>query len=112
MAQTCDAFEGSSIPSDVLIGPLVKTSELLSRANDHFSYSDIDNAEVRGEILLSMSTNSFLAELQHIKDSTSYITLLRGNSKSWKRASSCIANANDLCSNSNANAIISRRSHQ
>ncbi|EAT77398.2 hypothetical protein SNOG_15173 [Parastagonospora nodorum SN15] len=84
MAQTCDAFESSAVLSDTLIRPLVKASELLSRANDHFSYSDIDNAEVRGAILISMSTNNFLAELQHIKDFISFFPLLKDNSLgSW-----------------------------
>jgi hypothetical protein len=57
-------------------------SELLSRVNDHFSYPDIDGADVRGEIMLDMSTTSFLAELKHIKDSILLNPILRDNSKS------------------------------
>jgi hypothetical protein len=83
ITQCCDAFEGSSIQTDILISPLIKTSELLSRVNDHFSYSDIDNAEIRGDTLLEMSSNSFLAELEHIKAWTLPNPLLKDNSESF-----------------------------
>jgi hypothetical protein len=82
MAQCCDAFAESSVPTDVLIRPLIKAGELLSRVNDQFSYDDIDNADVKGEILLEMSVTSFLAELKHIKDTTLLSPLLHHNSKS------------------------------
>jgi hypothetical protein len=52
---------------------------LLSRVNDHFSYSDIEDAENRGEIMLDMSVTSFLSELKHIKDSILSNSLLQGN---------------------------------
>jgi hypothetical protein len=54
----------------------------MSRVNDHFSYPDIDDAEVRGEMMLDMSATSFLAELSHIRESTFSSPLLQGNSKS------------------------------
>jgi hypothetical protein len=79
MAQFTDTFHKSSIPSDALIIPLLKASELMSRVHDHFSLSDIDNADVKGDILLSMSTNNFLAELTHIRDFTSSNPLLQNN---------------------------------
>ncbi|KAH4018226.1 hypothetical protein HBH61_198610 [Parastagonospora nodorum] len=97
MAQTCDAFESSAVLSDTLIRPLVKASELLSRANDHFSYSDIDNAEVRGAILISMSTNNFLAELQHIKDFISFFPLLKDNTTLILTLSLVEIGINEVC---------------
>jgi hypothetical protein len=105
MAQTCDAFERSAVLSDTLIRPLVKASELLSRANDHFSYSDIKNAEVRGAILISMSTNSFLAELQHIKDFISFFPVLKDNSESFERGTNCSTYAEISCSYIDTDAI-------
>jgi hypothetical protein len=89
MAQCCDAFDRSPVPTDALIRPLIKTSELLSRVHDHFSYDDIENADVRGELLLDMSATSFMAELKHIKDSVLLSPLLKDNSKSIE-VSSCI----------------------
>jgi hypothetical protein len=85
MAQCCDAFVESSVSTDVLIRPLIKTSELLSRVNDHFSYDDIDNTDVKGEILLEMSVTNFLAELKYIKDATLLSRLLHENSMSTLR---------------------------
>jgi hypothetical protein len=85
MAQCCDAFVESSLSTDVFIRPLIKTSELLSRVNDHFSYDDIDNADVKGEILLEMSVTNFLAELKYIKDATLLSRLLHENSMSTLR---------------------------
>lgn len=82
MAQCCDAFNGSSVPTDALIRPFIQTSELLSRINTHFSYDDIENADVKGEMMLEISANSFLGELAHIKDSASSSPLLNQNSKS------------------------------
>jgi hypothetical protein len=82
ITRSCDAFDGSSVSTDILIRPLTKITELMSRVNDHFSYPDIDDAEVRGEMMLDMSATSFLAELSHIKESTFSSPLLQGNSKS------------------------------
>ncbi|KAL5116259.1 hypothetical protein ACEQ8H_005817 [Pleosporales sp. CAS-2024a] len=79
MTQACDQFDASPIASDVLISPLIKTSELWSRANNHFSYTDLENADIRGENLLSMSTKGFLAELKHIKDFASLVPSLEEN---------------------------------
>jgi hypothetical protein len=84
VSQCCAAFEGSSVPSDILISPLVKANELLSRVNDHFSYSDIDNADIQGDVLLEMSTTSFLAELDHIKESIAFNQILKSNSECQK----------------------------
>ncbi|KAF2831676.1 hypothetical protein CC86DRAFT_142368 [Ophiobolus disseminans] len=79
MAQCCDAFNGSSIPTDALIRPLIQTSELLSRVNTHFSYDDIEHTDVKGEMMLEISTSSFLGDLAHIKDSASSSPFLNQN---------------------------------
>jgi len=81
MAQCCDAFDGSLVPTDALIRPMIQTSELLSRVNTHFSYDDIENAEVQGEMILEISANSFLGDLAHIKASVSQSPLAQQNSK-------------------------------
>jgi hypothetical protein len=81
MAQCCDAFDVSSVPTDVLIRPLIKASELLSRVNEQFSYDDIDNAEIKGEMLLEMAVTASFAELKHIKDATLLSKVLHENSK-------------------------------
>lgn len=79
LSQCCAAFQGSSVPSDILINPLIKANELLSRVNEHFSYFDIDNAEIRGDIILEMSTSSFLAELDRIRESIAFDQTLKSN---------------------------------
>lgn len=84
LSQCCAAFQGSSVPSDILINPLIKANELLSRVNEHFSYFDIDNAEIRGDIILEMSTSSFLAELDRIRESIAFDQTLKSNSEYLK----------------------------
>ncbi|KAF2008161.1 hypothetical protein P154DRAFT_392929, partial [Amniculicola lignicola CBS 123094] len=59
----------AEVPSDALISPLIRLSEVISRANDYFSFDDIDNAEVRGDIILDMSMTNFRNELELIKSS-------------------------------------------
>jgi hypothetical protein len=81
MKQCCDAFDDSSVPTDALIRPLIQASELLSRVNAHFSYDDLDNADIKGELMLDFSVTSFLREVNHIKSSPSTTILLRQNSK-------------------------------
>ena len=56
-------------PSDLLITPLVQSSELAMRISDYYSFDDIDETEVRGETLLKLSTNNFSAELQKLRES-------------------------------------------
>lgn len=82
MAQFAETLNNSSVASDAMISPVMKASELLSRVHDHFSLSDIDNADVKGDILLSMSTQNFLAELKHMKDFTFSNPLLKDHSMS------------------------------
>ncbi|KAH7087002.1 hypothetical protein FB567DRAFT_560770 [Paraphoma chrysanthemicola] len=82
MQQCCDSFSESSVPTDALIRPLTQASELLSRVNAHFSYDDLENAEIKGEMLLDMSVTSFVRELSHIKASPGVTILMRSNSES------------------------------
>jgi hypothetical protein len=81
MAQCCDAFDASPVPTDVLIRPLIKASELMSRVSDQFSYDDIDNTEIKGEMLLEMAVTVFLAELKQIKDASLLSKVLHENGK-------------------------------
>lgn len=81
MSQCCDAFDGSSVISDALIRPLIQASELLCRVNEHFSYEDIDNAYVKGDVLLDVSVTTFLTELKHIRDPALSSEFLKHNSK-------------------------------
>lgn len=87
MSQCCNFFNDSSVPSDALIRPFVQASELLSRVSTYFSYDDIENAEVQGEVMLNMSVNNFLADLLHIKGSALLSSVPKQNSKHkrfWK----------------------------
>lgn len=79
MAQCCDTFTQSTIPTDTLISPLIKMCELASRVNDYFSYDDIENADVNGELMLEMSTSNFRRELALLKETTSKIPATNGN---------------------------------
>ena len=81
MGQCCEILDNSSVPSDKLIHPFIRTSELLYRVNDHFSYDDIDNADIGGPMLLESAVTSFLGELKHIRSSISPHPSLSDNSK-------------------------------
>ena len=81
MGQCCDLFDASPVPTDTLIRPFVQSSELLSRVTTYFSYDDIENAEVKGELMLQMSASNFLADLTHIKESASLSSMLKHNSR-------------------------------
>jgi hypothetical protein len=81
MTQCCDAFSSSPVPTDALIRPFVQASELLSRVNTYYSYEDLDNAEVRGEMILQTSVNSFQRELLHMKRTASSPPQLKQHSK-------------------------------
>lgn len=81
MAQCSKAFDGSTVPTDILISPMIQACELLSRVNDHFSYDDLENSEIRGELLLDMSVTNFLDELKRIRDTVPTSALTFQNSK-------------------------------
>ncbi|PSN72276.1 hypothetical protein BS50DRAFT_248067 [Corynespora cassiicola Philippines] len=69
MGQCCQSLsEGQEHPSDALITPLIRLSELIGRINDYYSYDDIDNSDVKGETMIEMSANNFSAELNRIRD--------------------------------------------
>jgi len=53
-------------PTDALITPLIRLSELMGRINEHFSYDDVDDADIQGEPMLQMSMVSFRSELDVI----------------------------------------------
>jgi hypothetical protein len=57
---------------------MLQSSELLSRVNDHFSYDDIDNSDVKGERIIDISVTNFLGELKRIRDTAPMST--KGNS--------------------------------
>lgn len=71
MDQCCQFFadhpEGAS---DALIAPLIRSSELMTRISDYFSYDDIDSADVQGDLMLEVSTTNFRSELDRIRSST------------------------------------------
>ncbi|KAF2634079.1 hypothetical protein P280DRAFT_474889 [Massarina eburnea CBS 473.64] len=60
-------------PSDALVSPLIQLSELSCRVNNFFSLDDIDNADVKGDLMLEMSTANFCAELDRIRDTVPFI---------------------------------------
>jgi len=70
MTQCCQQLaERQEYASDSLVTPLVNMAELMCRINDYFSYDDIDNAEVKGESLIQLSTVSFQSELDRLVES-------------------------------------------
>ena len=54
--------------SDLMIEPLVQLSELMCRISDHFSYDNIEDSEVNGEISLEISTSNFSTELHVLRN--------------------------------------------
>jgi hypothetical protein len=70
MVQCCQLLaERREHPTDGLITPMIELSELTCRINDYFSYDDIDNTDVNGEMMLSFTTLNFRAELDRIRNS-------------------------------------------
>jgi hypothetical protein len=70
MTQCCHLLaERKEHDSDVFIQPLIELSELTCRVNDYFSYDDIENAEVNGDMILSFTTLSFRSDLDRIRNS-------------------------------------------
>ncbi|KAF1951584.1 hypothetical protein CC80DRAFT_204263 [Byssothecium circinans] len=59
--------------TDALMAPLIQLSELVCRINNFFSYDDVDNAEVKGELMLELSTTNFSTELDRIRDTAPLI---------------------------------------
>lgn len=57
-------------PSDILIAPLIHTSELICRINDHFSYDEIRDSDIVGETMIELSVKNFSTELQRLRDTT------------------------------------------
>ncbi|KAF2683132.1 hypothetical protein K458DRAFT_390404 [Lentithecium fluviatile CBS 122367] len=72
MTQCCALLaERKEYSSDELITPLIELSELTCRINDYFSYDDMENAEVTGDMILSFTTLSFRSDLDRIRNSVS-----------------------------------------
>ncbi|KAF2035936.1 hypothetical protein EK21DRAFT_106773 [Setomelanomma holmii] len=93
----CDAFRDSSLQTDALIRPLIQSCELLSRVNAHFSYDDIDNADVKGELLLDITVTSFLREKKLIQDSISASIFLQQNTTLTLMFSLLDISINEVC---------------
>jgi hypothetical protein len=69
LARACQDFsQRPEFDSDLLITPLVQSSELMCRINDCFSYDEIEDSDTNGETLLKLSTNNFSAEIQRLRD--------------------------------------------
>ncbi|KAH5278832.1 hypothetical protein HBI23_049720 [Parastagonospora nodorum] len=69
LARACQDFsQRPEFDSDLLITPLVQSSELMCRINDCFSYDEIEDSDINGETLLKLSTNNFSAEIQRLRD--------------------------------------------
>jgi hypothetical protein len=70
LARYCQSFtEQPECPSDVFIGPLVHTSDLMCRITEYFSYDEIAFSEINGDSVLELSTSNFRRELQRLQDS-------------------------------------------
>jgi hypothetical protein len=81
MVSCCQTLtENEEEPTDALIAPLIRLSALMGRINDQFSYDDIDNAMIKGDMVLEMSMGNFRTELEGIKETIP--TAFRQNSES------------------------------
>lgn len=70
LARHCQSLaEQAEYPSDALIAPLVRLSELMCRISDYFSYDEIAYSEITGELALDLSTSNFRTELQRLQES-------------------------------------------
>ncbi|KAH7383846.1 hypothetical protein BKA66DRAFT_511923 [Pyrenochaeta sp. MPI-SDFR-AT-0127] len=61
--------EHPEYPSDALIAPLVRLSELMCRISEFFSYDEIAYSDISGESTLDLSTTNFRSELQRLQES-------------------------------------------
>ena len=52
--------------SDELIWHMVQNQELLHRVYDTFSYDDLDNTAIRGELITSITTRSLFKDLDDL----------------------------------------------
>lgn len=55
-------------PTDALIAPLIRLSDLTCRVSDFFSYDDVENSDSKGEMMLEISASNFRSELVRIKE--------------------------------------------
>lgn len=69
--QCCQSLANRElVPTDALIAPMIRMSDLMCRINDYFRTTTSRTLEVQGESLLDMSMKSFREELERIIDST------------------------------------------
>ncbi|KAF2493672.1 hypothetical protein BU16DRAFT_563824 [Lophium mytilinum] len=68
---TCCQSQVDSLatPTDRLIAPLIHLSELGCRISDTFSYDDIENAVLCGEMILELTAPNFRTELDRLRTS-------------------------------------------
>jgi len=68
MEQCCVGLaQKKEFSTDELIRYFVRSQELSLRVQDTFSYDDLDNTEIRGEQITSLTTRSLLSELDHVE---------------------------------------------
>lgn len=59
--------ERKEYTTDGLILPFVQSQELLRRISDTFSYDSPENGEIRGEFLLTMTSDAFARDLDRLR---------------------------------------------
>lgn len=81
MAQCYNSFAESSVLTDALISPIIQLCDLATRISDHFSYDDIENSDIKGELMIKVSLGGFRGELMRITGSFSESSLVAQNSR-------------------------------
>lgn len=111
LARSCDTFSNHpEEPSDILIKPLIHASELLCRINEHFSYDEVHDSEVRGETMLELTVDTFRSELQRLRETMpesvqedgrlTHNTLMCGNRSDMKSSLGTSGLRNGRCTHS------------
>jgi hypothetical protein len=59
--------EAREYPTDALIRPLVESQKLARRIFDTFSYDDLNNVEVRGDLMIALMKEAFTRDLERLQ---------------------------------------------
>jgi len=63
--------EAKEHPTDELLPTFVQTQELAGRIFTAFSYDNLNNAEIQGEFITALTTDSFMRDLDQLRLSLS-----------------------------------------
>jgi hypothetical protein len=68
MEHCCQSIAGvKEYPTDELIEHIVRSQELARRIFDAFSYDDLNNGEIRGELIVTLTSDAFIRDLDRLQ---------------------------------------------